>query len=355
MTVGFAIIGPGKVAPTHAQAIRNISETKLVAACGRNLERTQTFANRYKAQAFTDLQTMLEHDGVDAVVICTPHPQHAEQAIQAMRAGKHVLIEKPMATTVEDCDRMIKTARAQNVKLGIISQRRNYAPVQRLKNAILEGKIGRPVLGTLSLLGWRSPEYYAMDAWRGTWSGEGGGVLVNQAVHQIDLLLWLMGSSVVRIQSEHANLNHPEIEVEDTAVIVLRFENGALGSIVASNSQNPGLWGQIQIHGSNGASIGVQTDGGSMFISGVTTSVEAPINHLWMVSGETHLLEAWQAQDRALAAEVDVMTHYHQLQLEDFTRAILENREPEVGGEDGRNVVQVFARVYADLAHKGGP
>ena len=250
---------------------------------------------------------------------------------------------------------MIETARAQRVKLGIISQRRNYAPVQRVKNAIIMGKIGWPILGTLSLLGWRGPEYYAMDAWRGTWAGEGGGVLINQAVHQIDLLLWLMGSSVVCIQSEHANLNHPEIEVEDTAVILLRFENGALGSIVASNSQNPGLWGQIQIHGSNGASIGVQTDGGSMFVSGVTTQVEAPINHLWMVPGETHLLEGWQAQDRTLATEVDVMTHYHQLQLEDFARAILEDREPEVGGEDGRNVVRVFASVYADLAHKGSP
>ena len=347
MTIGLAIIGPGKVAHTHAQAIANIPETRLVAVCGRNLERTEDFSNRYGARAFTDLQAMLEHPGVDAVVICTPHPQHAEQTIQAIRAGKHVLVEKPMATRVEDCDRMIEAARSSRVKLGIISQRRNYAPVQRLKNAILEGKIGRPILGTLSLLGWRSPEYYAMDAWRGTWSGEGGGVLINQAVHQIDLLLWLMGSSVVRVQSEHANLNHPEIEVEDTAVVTLRFENGALGNIVASNSQNPGLHGQIQIHGANGSSIGVQTDGGSMFISGVTTSVEAPFNHLWMVGGETHLLEAWQTQDRALAARVDVMKHYHQVQLEDFVRAILLDREPEVSGEDGRRVVEIFAAVYA--------
>jgi UDP-N-acetyl-2-amino-2-deoxyglucuronate dehydrogenase len=344
--IGFAILGPGKVAHTHAQVLANIPGAQLVAVCGRNPERTQAFASTHQARAWTDYAAVLEQPDVHAVVICTPHPQHADQAILAMRAGKHVLVEKPMATTPEDCARMIETANAHQRKLGIISQRRNYAPVQRLKKAILEGKIGRPILGTLSLLGWRSPEYYAMDEWRGTWAGEGGGVLVNQAVHQIDLLLWLLGSRVTRIQGESANLNHPSIEVEDTAVATLRCENGALGSIVASNSQNPGLWGRIEIHGSNGASIGVQTDGGSMFISGVTNYVEPPINHLWTIPGEAQMLEIWQAQDRALAAQNDVMTHYHQLQIEDFVQSILEDRSPEVSAEAAKSVVEVFAAIY---------
>jgi UDP-N-acetyl-2-amino-2-deoxyglucuronate dehydrogenase len=130
-------------------------------------------------------------------------------------------------------------------------------------------------------------------------------------------------------------------------VATLRCENGALGSIVASNSQNPGLWGRIEIHGSNGSSIGVQTDGGSMFISGVTSHVEPPINHLWTVPGETQMLETWQAQDRALAAQNDVMTHYHQLQIEDFLRAILEDCSPEVSAEAALQVVEVFAAIYA--------
>jgi UDP-N-acetyl-2-amino-2-deoxyglucuronate dehydrogenase len=228
-------------------------------------------------------------------------------------------------------------------------QTRHHLATPKLRaGSTLEGKIGTPILGTLSLLGWRSPEYYAMDDWRGTWAGEGGGVLVNQAVHQIDLLLWLLGSRVTRIQGESANLNHPSIEVEDTAVATLRCENGALGSIVASNSQNPGLWGRIEIHGSNGASIGVQTDGGSMFISGVTNSVEPPINHLWTVPGESQLLEKWQAQDRELAGQSDVMTHYHQLQIEDFVQSILENRSPEVSAETAKSVVEVFAAIYAN-------
>jgi UDP-N-acetyl-2-amino-2-deoxyglucuronate dehydrogenase len=345
VSLGVAIIGPGLVAHTHAQALEQIDEAKLVAVCGRDENKTRAFAQCYGARDFTSLEQMLEHPGVDAVIIATPHPLHAEQTVLAANAGKHVLLEKPMALTVADCDLMIAAARAHRVKLGIISQRRLYEPVMRVKNALLEGKLGRPLLATLSLLGWRGPEYYAMADWRGTWAGEGGGVLVNQAVHQLDLLTWLMGP-VRRVSSEVANLNHPEIEVEDTAVVVIRFQSGALGSIVASNSQNPGLWGRIQVHGSNGASVGVQTDGGSMFVAGVTRAVEAPINDLWTIPGESHLLEAWQNEDRARAASLEVMTHYHTLQIQDFVHAILSDRDPMVTGEDGRNTVGLIEAIY---------
>jgi UDP-N-acetyl-2-amino-2-deoxyglucuronate dehydrogenase len=346
MSIGVAIIGPGLVAHTHARAFAHIPEATVLAVCGRDLHKTRTFADQYGAQAFTSLGQTLEHPGVQAVVLCTPHPLHAEHAILAASAGKHVLLEKPMALSVADCDRMIAAARAHQVKLGVISQRRLYEPVQRVKHAIESGKLERPVLATLNLLGWRSPEYYAMAEWRGTWAGEGGGVLVNQAVHQLDILTWLMGP-IGRVSSEVANLNHPEIEVEDTAVAVLRFQSGALGSIVTSNSQNPGLWGQIHIHGSNGASIGVQTDGGSTFISGITQAVEAPINDLWTIPGESHLLAGWQAEDRARAASLEVMTHYHALQIQDFVQAILEDREPMVTGEAGRNAVALIEAIYA--------
>jgi UDP-N-acetyl-2-amino-2-deoxyglucuronate dehydrogenase len=346
VSLGVAIIGPGLVAHTHAQVLSQMTEAKLIAVCGRDLERTRAFAEPYGAQAFTSLTQTLEHPGVDAVILCTPHPLHAEQATLAACAGKHVLIEKPMALSVKDCERMIAAAQTHRVKLGMISQRRLYEPVIRVKNAIETGKLGRPVLATLSLLGWRGPEYYAMAEWRGTWAGEGGGVLVNQAVHQLDLLTWLMGG-ITRVSSEVANLNHPEIEVEDTAVAVLRFQSGALGSVVVSNSQNPGLWGRIQIHGSNGASVGVQTDGGSMFVAGITRNVEAPINDLWTIPGESQLLQGWQAEDRARAARLEVMTHYHALQIQDFIRAIFEDREPMVTGQDGRNAVALIEAIYA--------
>ena len=147
-----------------------------------------------------------------------------------------------------------------------------------------------PILGSVAMYGWRDEAYYRSDPWRGSWQGEGGGVLVNQAPHQLDLLHWYMGE-IDELFGFWANLNHPYIEVEDTAVAVLRFKNGALGNIVVSNSQNPALYGRVYVHGSNGASIGVQTDGGAMFIAGMSSITEPPINDLWTVPGEEEIIE----------------------------------------------------------------
>jgi predicted dehydrogenase len=182
-----------------------------------------------------------------------------------------------------------------------------------------------------------------MDAWRGRWDTEGGGVLVNQTSHQLDLIRWLMGP-IDELFAYWSNLNHPYIEVEDTALAVLRFRSGALGNIVVSNSQNPGLYGKIHIFGETGAAVGVQTEGGSMFVSGVSTVVEPPYNDLWTIPGEAELLPGWQAEDEARG--VDVGTHYHALQIEDFVAAIIEGRPPRVTGEDGRNAVEIFEAVY---------
>jgi UDP-N-acetyl-2-amino-2-deoxyglucuronate dehydrogenase len=227
--------------------------------------------------------------------------------------------------------------------LGTISQRRWYEPVQRVKQAIEGGRIGKPILALMTVLGWRGPEYYAMDAWRGRWDTEGGGVLVNQTSHQLDLLQWLMGP-VDELFAYWSNLNHPYIEVEDSAVAVLRFRNGALGNLVVSNSQNPGLYGRIHIFGDSGAGVGVQTDGGSMFVAGVSAAVEPPYNDLWTIPGEGEQLATWQAEDRARG--VDVGSHYHCLQIEDFIDAIIDGRPPQVTGEDGRRAVEIFEAVY---------
>ncbi len=343
--INTAIIGPGKVAHTHARILAALPQSRFVAVCGRNAERTAAFANEYGVQAHTDLQAMLRDADVQMLIVCTPHPQHAAQAIIAAEAGVHVLVEKPMAITVADCDNMIAAARDADVKLGVISQRRLYPAVQRVRAAIDSGKIGQPILGTLTLLGWRGPEYYAMDAWRGTHDGEGGGVLVNQAVHQLDLFQWLMGP-IAEVSAYVANLNHPMIEVEDTAVAVVKFRSGALGAIVASNSQNPGLYGNIHIHGSNGSTVGVQTDGGSMFISGVTSDVEPPINDVWTIPGEAEQLVEWQAADRALAQSTDIMSHYHQLQIADFLDGVVCRRPALVEGNEGRKAVELFEAMY---------
>jgi predicted dehydrogenase len=214
-----------------------------------------------------------------------------------------------------------------------------------MKAAIDAGKLGRPVLATIDLLGWRDEAYYASNPWRGTWEGEGGGVLVNQAPHQLDLLAWLMGPAE-EVFGYWANLNHPSIPVDDTAVAVIRFRGGGLGVISVSNAQSPGIGGRIHVHGSNGASIGTQTDTGSMFISGVTTSVEPAVNDLWTIQGEADLLPGWQAEDRAFGTGRDVMTWFHERQIADFLDAVAADRAPAVSGEDGRAVVELFTAIY---------
>jgi UDP-N-acetyl-2-amino-2-deoxyglucuronate dehydrogenase len=339
-----AVIGYGKVAHTHAEALFALPESELVAVCGRDLAKARGFADRYRVRAFADVEEMVA-SGVEAVVVATPHPAHAPVTVSALRAGAHALVEKPLASSLEDCDAMIAAARESGRTLGMISQRRLYAPVLRVREAIDDGRIGRPVLGTAALLGWRSEEYYRSDPWRGSWAGEGGGVLVNQAPHQIDILQWYMGE-VAELYGAWANLNHPYIEVEDTSVAVLRFASGALGSIVVSNSQNPGIHGSVRVHGSNGATVGVQTDGGSMFISGMTTAAEPPVNDVWTVPGEEEALLRWRREDVDFFAGIDATKHYHRLQIQEFLQAILEGRPPMVSGEEGRKTVEIFTAIY---------
>jgi len=339
------LIGYGKVAHTHALALATLPESHFVAVCGRDLARARAFAGQYGVCACDDVQHMVAQAGVEAVIVCTPHPAHAVPAIQAAHAGAHVLVEKPLAASLQDCDAIIAAAQASGVKLGVISQRRLYEPVQRVKAAVEAGKIGRPILGTAILLGWRDSAYYAADPWRGKWHEEGGGVLVNQAPHQVDLLQWFLGP-VDELFGYWDNLNHPYVEVEDTAVAVLRFKNGALGSILASNSQKPGLYGKVHVHGQNGASVGVQTDGGAMFVAGMSEILEPPINDLWTVPGEEHVLARWQAEDRATFEAIDATRHYHRLQDQDFLQAVLENRDPLVTGVEGRKTVETFTAIY---------
>ncbi|HEY5629299.1 MAG TPA: Gfo/Idh/MocA family oxidoreductase [Candidatus Limnocylindrales bacterium] len=339
------LIGCGKVGYTHALALAALPGSAFTAVCGRDAERTRAFAERFGVRAYLDTREMMAAEQLDMVSVCTPHPLHADAVEAAAQGGASVLVEKPLAAGLADADRAIDAARAAGVQLGVVSQRRWYRPVVRMRQAIDEGRIGRPVLATVTVLGWRDAAYYASDPWRGRWSTEGGGVLVNQTPHHLDLLLWFMGP-VAEVHGYWGNFNHPTIEVEDTAVAAIRFASGGLATLTLSNSQDPGLYGRIHVHGSNGASVGVQTDGGSAFISGVTTGVEPPVNDVWTIPGEAELLPAWQAEDRAAASREDPMTFYHERQIEDFLEAIRSGRPPAVDGEAGRRVVELFTAVY---------
>jgi UDP-N-acetyl-2-amino-2-deoxyglucuronate dehydrogenase len=341
-----AVVGCGKVAHFHAAALKTIPASEFVAVCGGSQpERRAAFAQKYGIKAYATIEELLDAGAAEMIIVATPHPAHAASAVKAAQAGLHVLVEKPLASSLADCDAMLAASRDGGGQLGLICQRRFFEPCRRIRRAIDEGKLGRPVLGAVTMFGWRDEAYYRSDPWRGSWQGEGGGVLVNQAPHQLDLLLWYLGE-VEELFGYWANLNHPTIEVEDTAVAVVRFKSGALGNIVVSNSQNPALYGKVTVHGSNGASVGVQTDGGAMFIAGVSKITEPPLNDFWTVPGEEKLLAQWRQEDTAFFHSINPIEHYHRLQIDDFLQAILERRPPLITGEQGRQTVELFTGIY---------
>ncbi len=339
------IIGCGKGAHLHAQALKNLPESLFTAVYSRDYQKAKAFADQYGVKACASIEAMATDAGVQAVLICTPHPAHAGPAVQAANAGMHLLIEKPLAASLADCDAIINAANANGVTVGTICQRRFYPPALRIRQAIDDGKIGRPIFGTVNMLGWRDEAYYRSDPWRGSWQGEGGGVLVNQAPHQLDLLQWYMGP-IDELYGCWSNLNHDYIEVDDTAVAVIKFQSGALGNIIVSNSQNPALYGKVHIHGSNGASIGVQTDGGAMFIAGMSSITEPPLNDLWTVPGETELLEQWRQQDTAFFNSINPMVYFHERQIENFLQALRNGVKPLIDGVEGRRTVEIFTAIY---------
>jgi predicted dehydrogenase len=341
----IAILGCGKVAHLHAKAIQNLPNACLAGIWSRSKSTAETFATQYKVPFYTKIEELIQNENIDLAIICTPHPFHLEPAEIAAQNGANILVEKPLASTLEDADKIIEVCKKAGVKLGVISQRRWYAPVKRVKDAIEAGKIGKPVFGTINMLGWRDKKYYNADEWRGTWKMEGGGVLVNQAPHQLDILLWFMGE-IDEVFGLWKNLNHPYIEVEDTAVAIVKFKNGGIGNIIVSNSQKPGIYGKVHVHGENGASVGVQTDGGAMFIAGMSGILEPPINDIWSVPGEENMLEQWKAEDSAHFSSIDPMVYFMERQIEDFLQAIENNTEPLVTGEDGRRTVELFTAIY---------
>jgi predicted dehydrogenase len=338
-----ALVGCGKVAGTHALAYKQLPNSEFVAVCDVAADRAQAFGAKFGARPYTDLTEMLAKEKIDVLSVCTQHTQHVSAVYACAPAGVNAIVEKPLAVDLESCDRAVKAARAAGIKLGVVSQRRWYEPVQRMKNAIDRGQLGKPSLATVVMLGWREPAYYRSDPWRGTWKGEGGGVVVSQAPHYLDLLCWFMGPAV-ELQAYWDNYNHPGIEVDDTVIANVRFKSGGMASVVLSNSQKPGLFGKIHIHGSSGASVGAEIDSGSPFISGVTEKMDPPFNDIWSVPGEENQLPIWNREDRE--RPVEVMTHYHKLQIAEFLDAVTENREPAVNGEAGRQVVELFTAVY---------
>jgi predicted dehydrogenase len=255
--IRIGLLGYGKVANFHAEALLPAAKGVLVSVCGRNTERRNAFAEKWKISSREAIAEMVLKDNLDAVIITTPHPLHRDGALEALEAGAHVLVEKPMAISTAQCDEMIAGAKKTGKYLSVMCQRRWFPACCRIKHAIDEGKLGKPILTQLTILGWRDKAYYESDPWRGKWATEGGGILINQAPHQIDLLQWYMGP-FAEIHGFWDNFNHPYIEVDDSAVAAIRFKNGGLGSVLVSNSQKPGIYAKVHVHGSSAWSAGVQ-------------------------------------------------------------------------------------------------
>jgi len=228
--MNFGLIGTGTIAHTHAQAIHLLPNATLAGSFSRNSDKNRKFSEQYNCKAYSSLDELLTDNHVDAVIICTPSGSHLDPGIKAMKHKKHVIIEKPLEITLERIDKLIETASQENVKLTCIFQSRFARASQELKKAIDQGRFGKITMADAIVKWYRTQEYYDSGAWRGTWELDGGGALMNQSIHAIDLLQWLVGD-VESIKAFTATLGHERIEVEDTAAAVLKYKNGALGVI----------------------------------------------------------------------------------------------------------------------------
>lgn len=256
---GFGIIGCGTIAGFHAKAIGDLPNARLAGCFSRRTEQAEQFAATHGCRPYNTLEAMLADPAIDVITICTPSGAHLEPALAAADAGKHVIVEKPLEITLARCDQMIDACSKRGVTLATIFPSRFHRSAGLLKQAVDARRFGTFTLGEAYVKWYRSQAYYDSGAWRGTWELDGGGALMNQAIHSVDLLAWLMGP-VSEIRAQTATLAHERIAVEDTAVATLRFANGALGIIEASTAVFPGYLKRIEIHGSAGSAAMEEED-----------------------------------------------------------------------------------------------
>jgi predicted dehydrogenase len=343
----FGIIGCGVISPTHAAAIKSLPDAELVAVVDVTPEKAEKLAQQYQATAYTDINEMLTNEQLDIVEICTPSGMHGEHVIMAMRAGCHVIVEKPMEITHERIAEMLEVQRATGRQLAVISQHRFDEASQQVKKLLEEKALGRLVLGNAAIPWWRSQQYYDSGAWRGTWALDGGGILMNQSIHSIDILQWLMGR-VKTIKAYTDTLVHT-METEDVAVAVLRFENGALGTISATTGAYPGVTTRIEVYGNQGSVI-IENDQLSY-----VHLLHAEKEQVGAYGGGANQVEYFKAQQAKQAEPVNQNTqsdpgalqyHTHTLQIADMIAAIREQRAPLNDGEAARHPVEIILGIY---------
>jgi UDP-N-acetyl-2-amino-2-deoxyglucuronate dehydrogenase len=342
----FGILGCGVIGPHHAKAIAGLESAELVAVADVVPDLAEKLAEEYGCSHHPGLEEMLAGVDLDAVCVCTPSGMHADGAIAALEAGKHVVIEKPVDVTLEAADRLIEVQRATGGRVAVVSQHRFDAATRAVQEALAGGEFGRLTSGSADVRWWRSQSYYDSGGWRGTWELDGGGVLINQAIHSIDLLQWLMGE-VVEVTAYTGLVAHERIEVEDTAVAILKFANGALGTIVATTAAYPGLTTRISVHGDRGSAIidddeltyfHAATEGqeGEAYVAGGGNNQAAAVMRRY---GEA-------ATGPGTGADPGSLSMVHRDQIQGFVEAVRDGREPLVNVEEGRKPLAIIRGIY---------
>jgi len=330
--IGFAIVGTGTIAAFHAQGIAATPGTELRAVQDQSAERALTFAGKFGVDAVSELDVLLKRPDVDAVCVTVPSGYHSEVTIRALEAGKHVLCEKPLEITTERIDRMTAAAKKAGRILAAVFQSRLGAGAKHLKAAVKEGRFGRLALCSAYVKWWRNPDYYSSSNWKGTRSLDGGGALMNQAIHAIDLLQWLVGMPV-KVGAQVRTQVHA-IEMEDTAAAWLEFSHGALGVVEAATSCYPGSRLRIEISGERGTAV-LEEDR----IMRWEFADPRPEDEKIILGGQTSI-GGGAADPKAIGLEG------HRLLIADFAESIRTGRPPLIDSREARNAVAIIEAIY---------
>lgn len=335
----FGIVGCGVIGKLHAQQLKLIEDAQIVAFADVIGERAEKFAQEFGGTAFDSYAAMLQDPQVECVSVCTPSGMHADMAIAAARAGKHVIVEKPMDINLQQADRMIRECREAGVELSCIFQHRFDYATLRVKKLLEQGKLGRIVLVNGIVHWYRSDQYYASGDWRGTWALDGGGVLMNQAIHTVDLVRHF-GGPVEEIYAHTRNRLHPRIEVEDTAAATFTFANGAIGTFTATTCAYPGLSTRVEIIGEYGSCI---IENNKLVYEHCKTDDDIGTHGLDFAQSN-RVKEADEMESAGIRHRVYGNAHYHQ--FVDFIQAIQSGRRPAVTGEEGRHALEIVLGIY---------
>lgn len=351
LTMRCAVVGCGVIGALHSQTIQSLSETELAVVVDEHADRAQEYGKRYGVEATTSYDEVLRRPDIDTVAVCVPSGLHTALAVAALDAGKHVVIEKPLDVTPEAVDAVVAAADRSAKVATVISQHRFDPASQLVAKTVAEGKFGRITSGSADISWWRSQGYYDSGDWRGTWKLDGGGALMNQGVHSVDLLVWFLGQPVEVFAWTDA-LAHERIEVEDTAVATIRFESGALGTIHGTTAAYPGLTARIQVLGASGSAViendkltyyhvGAPGDGGSAYGAGGSGN-----------QAETVLPNSGGGPNAS--ADPQALSDAHTIQYRDFLDAVANGTDPLVTVRQGARTFDVIWAIYAS-ARSGRP